>query len=39
MVFTYTGIAKVLWGSLPTERVANDEKRKINSKQSAFSGY
>ena len=27
MVFTYSGIARVLWGSLPTERMFNGEKR------------
>ncbi|CAF3523178.1 unnamed protein product [Rotaria socialis] len=33
MVFTYSGIVKVLWGSLPSERVLNDEKRAIYSSQ------
>ncbi|CAF3003814.1 unnamed protein product [Rotaria sp. Silwood2] len=33
MVFTYCGIVKVLWGSLPTERILNDEKRTIHSSQ------
>ncbi|CAF0734553.1 unnamed protein product [Adineta ricciae] len=38
MVFTYRGIAKVLWGSLPMERFFNDEKRAINSSQHTLSG-
>lgn len=38
MVFTYSGIAKVLWGSLPTERLFNDEKRTINSSEHILSG-
>ncbi|UJR26894.1 hypothetical protein I4U23_008204 [Adineta vaga] len=38
MVFTYCGIAKVLWGSLPMERFFNDEKRTINSSQHTLSG-
>ncbi|CAF1107044.1 unnamed protein product [Rotaria sordida] len=33
MVFTYSGIVKVLWGSLPTERILTDEKRTIHSSQ------
>ncbi|CAF1097239.1 unnamed protein product [Rotaria magnacalcarata] len=33
MVFTYSGIVKVLWGSLPSERVLNDEKRAMYSSQ------
>ncbi|CAF1443375.1 unnamed protein product [Adineta steineri] len=37
MVFTYSGIARVLWGSLPTERFFNDEKRTINSSQHMLS--
>jgi hypothetical protein len=38
MVFTYSGIAKVLWGSLPSERLFNDEKRTINASQHTLSG-
>lgn len=38
MVFAYTGIVKVLWGSLPTERVLNDEKRAMYSSQCKLSG-
>jgi hypothetical protein len=38
MVFAYSGIAKVLWGSLPSERLFHDEKRKINSSQHTLSG-
>jgi hypothetical protein len=39
MVFTYSGIAKVLWGSLPSERLFNDEKRTINTSQHTLSGF
>jgi len=38
MVFTYSGIAKVLWGSLPTERLCVEDKRTINSSQHTLSG-
>ena len=38
MVFTYTGIARVLWGSLPSERIVHDEKRAINSSQHTLTG-
>jgi hypothetical protein len=38
MVFTYYAIAKVLWGSLPTERLFNDDKRTINASQHTLSG-
>ena len=38
MVFAYTGIVKVLWGSLPTERMFNDEKRTINASEHTLSG-
>jgi hypothetical protein len=38
MVFTYSGIAKALWGSLPTERLFNDEKRTISTSQHTLSG-
>ncbi len=33
MVYTYTGIARVLWGSLPSERISQDERRRTNSSQ------
>lgn len=39
MVFTYSGIAKVLWGSLPTEKLFNDEKRTINASEHTLSGH
>jgi len=39
MVFTYSGIAKVLWGSLPTERFFNDERRANYSSQHTLSGF
>jgi hypothetical protein len=39
MVFTYSGIAKVLWGSLPTEGLCNDKKRTINASQLTLSGF
>jgi hypothetical protein len=38
MVFTYTGIVKVLWGSLPTEKLVHDEKRTISASQHTLSG-
>ena len=38
MVFTYSAIAKVLWGSLPTERLGNDEKRTLNTSQHTLTG-
>ena len=38
MVFTYTGIARVLWGSLPSERILHEDKRAINSSQHTLSG-
>ncbi|CAF1044968.1 unnamed protein product [Rotaria sp. Silwood1] len=38
MVFTYSGIVKVLWGSLPTERILNDEQRTIHSSQYKLTG-
>ncbi|UJR22231.1 hypothetical protein I4U23_025294 [Adineta vaga] len=31
MVYTYTGVARVLWGSLPSEQTYLGEKRKRNS--------
>jgi len=39
MVYTYSGIAKVLWGSLPTERLYNDEKRTMTASQHTLSGF
>lgn len=38
MVYTYTGITRVLWGSLPSERMVHEEKRMIHSSQMAYSG-
>lgn len=38
MVFTYSAIVKVLWGSLPSERLFNDEKRTLNTSQHTLSG-
>lgn len=38
MVFTYTGIARVLWGSLPSEHIVHDDKRAINSSQHTLTG-
>jgi hypothetical protein len=38
MVFTYSGIVKVLWGSLPTERLFSDDKRTICASQHTLSG-
>ncbi|CAF5037602.1 unnamed protein product [Rotaria sp. Silwood1] len=37
MVYAYTGIARVLWGSLPSERTFHDETYRINSSQLLFS--
>ena len=37
MVYTYTGIARVLWGSLPSEHVFHDERRSIQSNRLSFS--
>ncbi|CAF3708967.1 unnamed protein product [Rotaria sordida] len=37
MVYAYTGIARVLWGSLPSERIFHDEKHRINASQLIFS--
>lgn len=37
MVYTYTGIARVLWGSLPSEHVLHDERRSIQSNRLSFS--
>ncbi|CAF3105136.1 unnamed protein product [Rotaria sp. Silwood2] len=31
MVYAYTGIARVLWGSLPSERIFHDDKQRMNS--------
>lgn len=38
MVFTYSGIVRVLWGSLPTEHILHDDKRVINASQHTLSG-
>ena len=38
MIFTYYGITRVLWGSLPTERLFSDEKRAMNTSQNTLSG-
>jgi hypothetical protein len=38
MVFTYTGITRVLWGSLPSEGMFHEEKRTIHSSQMSYSG-
>lgn len=39
MVFTYIGIVRVLWGSLPTERLSNDEKRALHINQHKIPGF
>ena len=38
MVFTYSGIARVLWGSLPTERMFSQERRVTISNPPTYSG-
>jgi hypothetical protein len=38
MVYTYTGIVRVLWGSLPSEKTLHDVKRTIHSSQMIYSG-
>ncbi|CAF4649053.1 unnamed protein product [Rotaria sp. Silwood2] len=38
MVYAYTGIARVLWGSLPSERIFHDDKQRINSSHLILSG-
>lgn len=39
MVFTYSGISKALWGSLPMERLFNEDKRTMNTSQHTLSGF
>ncbi|CAF4349064.1 unnamed protein product, partial [Adineta steineri] len=37
MVYTYTGVARVLWGSLPSERVNHNESFTRNSNVLTYS--
>lgn len=37
MVYTYTGITRVLWGSLPSEQILADDRRSIQSNRLSFS--
>ncbi|CAF1589093.1 unnamed protein product [Rotaria magnacalcarata] len=37
MVYAYTGIARALWSSLPSERIFNDDKCRIHANQLIFS--
>lgn len=39
MVFTYSGITRVLWGSLPTERMFSHERRTIICNPPSYSGW
>ncbi len=38
MVYAYTGITRVLWGSLPSERMFDEDRRTIHSSQITYSG-
>lgn len=38
MVVTYSAIVRVLWGSLPTEKLFSDDKRILNTSQHTLAG-